>query len=115
LTLAEYIINSSPRAQVNTGGELKECTISNCPSSEYWTSENIGANNRTGFSALPGGIKNIDGSFSQLEHDTYFWSSTAGGYTAQLYGNQSTFSYPSPASSGGLNLSYRLSVRCIQD
>jgi hypothetical protein len=40
----------------------------------YWNSPNIGSTNESGFSALPGGFRSFDGSFSSIRDFTYFWS-----------------------------------------
>jgi uncharacterized protein (TIGR02145 family) len=53
------------------GGKLKET------GSSHWISPNLGATNETGFSALPGGFHNSDGTFSAIEGNGYWWSSTA--------------------------------------
>lgn len=52
------------------GGKLKEAGYS------YWDSPNSGATNESGFTALPAGYREIDGSFQGLKHVTYLWSST---------------------------------------
>jgi len=51
-------------------GKLKEAgTI-------HWLSPNAGATNETGFTAIPGGSRETDGSFSYLGLSADFWSST---------------------------------------
>jgi uncharacterized protein (TIGR02145 family) len=42
----------------------------------YWNSPNTGATNESGFSALPGGYRNIDGSFYDIRFYAFFWSAT---------------------------------------
>lgn len=62
-----------------TGGALK--------ATELWANDNIGATNETGFTALPSGIRNNDGSFEGQLFHTSFWSSTAdGSNSAYSYG-----------------------------
>jgi uncharacterized protein (TIGR02145 family) len=41
-----------------------------------WNSQNIGANNSSGFSALPGGFRDQGGTFSNVRDFPYFWSAT---------------------------------------
>lgn len=54
----------------NEGGKLKETdTI-------YWDPPNAGATNGTGFSALPGGSRDVYGNFSRLGMDGRWWSSS---------------------------------------
>jgi uncharacterized protein (TIGR02145 family) len=43
----------------------------------HWVYPNTGAANTTGFSALPGGYRNYDGSFSWIGYYGNWWSSTA--------------------------------------
>jgi uncharacterized protein (TIGR02145 family) len=50
------------------GGILKSSGI------DYWFSPNLGGVNTIGFSALPGGLRNLDGSFSNLQQTADFWS-----------------------------------------
>ena len=54
----------------NAGGKMKETGTS------HWTSPNTGATNSSGFTALPGGDREINGSFSALDAGGTFWSST---------------------------------------
>jgi uncharacterized protein (TIGR02145 family) len=52
------------------GGKMK--TIGTA----YWESPNTGAINLSGFSALPGGFRNIYGSFYDISFNAFFWSAT---------------------------------------
>jgi uncharacterized protein (TIGR02145 family) len=52
------------------GGNLK------ATGTDYWKDPNTGANNKSGFSALPGGHNNSTGFCSNRTIDCYFWSST---------------------------------------
>jgi uncharacterized protein (TIGR02145 family) len=52
------------------GGQLKATGLT------YWKSPNAGATNASGFTALPGGFRELDGSFQAQGYGTYFWSST---------------------------------------
>jgi uncharacterized protein (TIGR02145 family) len=52
----------------DSGGKLKSTTL--------WDSPNTGANNSSGFSALPGGFRDIDGAFLQKGIRASFWTST---------------------------------------
>jgi uncharacterized protein (TIGR02145 family) len=53
---------------IGAGGKLKESGTS------LWSSPNIGANNSSGFTALPGGKRIEDGSFEDIRDSAYFWS-----------------------------------------
>jgi uncharacterized protein (TIGR02145 family) len=52
------------------GGRLKE------EGTSHWKAPNTGADNTTGFTALPAGIRYFEGSFNSLSFFTSFWSST---------------------------------------
>jgi uncharacterized protein (TIGR02145 family) len=54
----------------NDGGKLKDI------GTELWESPNTGANNESGFSALPGGARSWDGKFDELGNYGLWWSST---------------------------------------
>jgi uncharacterized protein (TIGR02145 family) len=52
----------------DAGGKMKETGTS------HWTSPNTGATNASGFTALPGGYRNVGGGFLDLSANTYLWS-----------------------------------------
>jgi uncharacterized protein (TIGR02145 family) len=52
------------------GGKMKE------KGTGHWISPNIGATNNVGFKALPGGYRNIDGTFSDIGISSNWWAST---------------------------------------
>jgi uncharacterized protein (TIGR02145 family) len=52
------------------GGKLKEA------GTVYWSPPNTGATNESGFSALPGGYRNIYGHFFGMGDDALFWCSS---------------------------------------
>jgi uncharacterized protein (TIGR02145 family) len=92
------------------GGKLKETgTI-------HWTSPNTGANNETGFTALPGGIS-TEGGFRDAGNYGYWWSRTplSTGIVPYFASNQ-TLAYDQSTfhSSGELNARW-ISIRCIKD
>jgi uncharacterized protein (TIGR02145 family) len=51
------------------GGKMKEIGTT-------WTTPNSGADNISGFTALPGGYRYLDGRFLRIMREAYFWSST---------------------------------------
>ncbi len=88
-----------------TGGALK--------STELWANENIGATNETGFSALPSGIRNADGTFEGILHHTSFWSSTPDvGATSFSYGIWENGDFTIEASQ---DRSRGQACRCVKD
>jgi len=52
------------------GEKLKEAGV------DYWVSPNTGANNQSGFTAIPGGLRYHDGKFHDFGFSGYWWSST---------------------------------------
>jgi uncharacterized protein (TIGR02145 family) len=87
------------------GGKLKETGTS------HWISPNTGANNMTGFTALPGGCRNGDGSFQSLGLNGYWLSSTSDGMVLAdsylMYNNNEGLSWDANSIRAGL------SVRCL--
>ena len=63
------------------GGKMKETETT------HWNSPNTGATNSSGFTALPGGSRGSDESFSYLGSRGYLWSGTEGSSTlaSRLY------------------------------
>lgn len=52
------------------GEKLKEKGL------DFWVSPNTGANNESGFTALPGGLRYYDGIFHDFGFSGYWWTST---------------------------------------
>jgi uncharacterized protein (TIGR02145 family) len=89
------------------GGKLKEAGTS------HWKIPNSGATNKSGFTALPGGYRSIEGIFNFIGISGYWWSSTE-------YDNSIAFFY-NLRYKYSLAYKYRsekfcgFSVRCIMD
>ncbi|MCK4448089.1 MAG: fibrobacter succinogenes major paralogous domain-containing protein, partial [Candidatus Marinimicrobia bacterium] len=66
-TLVDYLGGSGV-----AGGKMKETGTT------HWNSPNTGATNESGFSALPGGYRYLDGGYYDMGYYAYFWSSTEG-------------------------------------
>ena len=81
----------------------------------YWSSQSTGTNNSSGFSALPGGRRVNDGSFSNIRTNAFFWSdaedssSSNNGYSRRLATNNGDVTRLSSNKSTGA------SVRCLRD
>jgi uncharacterized protein (TIGR02145 family) len=89
------------------GGRMKST------GTQYWQIPNTGATNESGFSGLPGGGRDWDGSFFDVGYSGVWWSSTAHfeGYAKHRYlqyNNGSVYS-------GANALRMGHSVRCIKD
>lgn len=90
------------------GGKLKEA------GSSHWLPPNQGANNSSGFTALPGGSRQIiTGTFGGLREGASFWSQTSFNeelaFYRQLYYDQNT------VGKIGFGKASGYSVRCIKD
>ena len=90
------------------GGKMKEIGTT------HWNSPNTGADNSSGFSALPGGYRyGYDGTFSHLGYRGSWWSATEHGsdlaYNRRLYyANAEVYRFYYSKSNG-------FSVRCVRD
>jgi uncharacterized protein (TIGR02145 family) len=89
------------------GGKMKSTGTA------YWNSPNEGATNESGFSALPGGYRENNGSFNDVRVFAFFWSATEGGsgyaWNFKLFFlNDGVFWYNNFKS-------YGASVRCLRD
>ena len=62
------------------GGESVEGGKMKSIGTAYWNDPNTGATNESGFSVLPGGFRNLDGSFGGIRNYAYFWSATERAY-----------------------------------
>jgi len=88
-------------------GKLKE------KGTNHWLNPNTGANNETGFTALPGGYRYDRGTFYRIGIDGSWWSSTEYSFTSAWYRNVS-FNGSSVASTYDTKQN-GFSVRCLQD
>ena len=97
--------------EINTGGKMKS-TGDNSVGTGLWSSPNTGANNTSGFSALPGGFRTLVGKFFYIRDYAQFWSATQNSDNAwgrNLNTNDGdVFRYSSGKSWGA-------SVRCLRD
>ena len=83
------------------GGKMKEI------GTKHWRSPNTGANNRSGFSARPGGFRdNDDGTFYELGTNGNWWSDT---------NHYHTLDYGRVAVYDNYDESFGFSVRCVRD
>jgi uncharacterized protein (TIGR02145 family) len=89
------------------GGKLKDVGKS------YWKSPNTGASNETGFTALPGGFRSNNGTFSYIRGGGLWWSSSE--YSAL----NAWYSYVGVDNSNlnrfTFGKDYGFSVRCVKD
>jgi uncharacterized protein (TIGR02145 family) len=82
----------------------------------FWQSPNTEASNESGFSALPGGFRSVDGSFNSIRNNAFFWSATENdglAWCRNLYYYNSIVNRSN--STLGLVKSSGASVRCLKD
>ncbi len=108
LVLREYMGGKSI-----AGAKLKE------EGTEHWQSPNKGATNESGFSALPGGLRNQNNGFHYIGKHGQWWTSTwkDGGFdTGMRYMDMSSKSTKLLQYIGKMSFDkVGLSVRCIKD
>ena len=88
------------------GGKIKETGL------VHWADPNTDATNETGFTALPGGNRNGDGSYALLGSSGNFWSATAeilGAYDRHLFNSNGSIY----RQTYGMNMGF--SVRCVRE
>jgi len=90
------------------GGKLKETGFI------HWSNGNVGATNESGFTALPGGDRDINGSFNRIGLNGRWWSSSMYGSTGKAWyremgGNHAGVIQANSSPDDGY------SVRCIGD
>jgi uncharacterized protein (TIGR02145 family) len=89
------------------GGKLKETDII------HWQSPNTGATNESGFTTLPSGYRESDGTFAGLGYYTDLWSSS-GVNIDELYRRLITYD-DVYVNNNGVPEVYGFSVRCLKD
>lgn len=102
-TILTYFLGGSAVA----GGEMKETGTS------HWSSPNTGATNSSGFTALPGGRRETNGSFHYLTTWALFWSSTEFDPDNAIY--RFLRSNNTTVSSFSQSKTQARSARCLQD
>lgn len=101
-TLTDYLGGSSV-----AGGAMKEAGTS------HWASPNKGATNSSSFTALPGGCRNREGSFFDLNTWGYWWSADVTGNSDAWYNYLTSGSTYLNSDSDSMVLGH--SVRCLKD
>jgi uncharacterized protein (TIGR02145 family) len=101
-TLINYLGSDSV-----AGGKLKEIDTL------HWLSPNLGATNRTGFTALPGGCRNYKGEFVTIGLYACLWSSIEKDNLNAFY--KIILFYNSAIENYSYNKTCGFSVRCIKD
>jgi uncharacterized protein (TIGR02145 family) len=90
-----------------SGGKTKATGTTN------WRSPNIGATNESGFTALPGGYRILEGNFTKIGESGFFWTSSEfdkeRGQSRNMEHNTVNVSY------GINNKNSGFSIRCLKD
>ena len=105
-TLIDYL-----GGDVVAGGKLK-ATGTLEQGTGLWQEPNADATNGSGFSALPAGFRNYNGSFSLLSYNALFWSSTID--QAFAWNRELTYKYAN-VDRYSRNQANGYSIRCIKD
>ena len=107
-TDAEWtILTDKLGGTVVAGGKMKSVGTTR------WTTPNTSATNESGFTGLPGGYRNNNGTFSNVGNYGFWWSSSQDVNTNAVYRNLS-YDYDS-ASKSNNDLKLGFSVRCLRD
>lgn len=88
------------------GGKMKAV-------SSLWASTNVGATNSSGFSGLPAGLINFDGSFNSVGFAGCWWSNTDSSATEAYY--RYLYYFTPVATRSAYVKTIGLSVRCVKD
>ncbi len=97
----------------NEGGKIKSTRTVPDPHPR-WNSPNTGATNESGFSALPGGYRSLNGDFGGKGNNAYFWPSLPGFSKMFSWNRQLSFN-ESVISRNRFDKRSGFSVRCVRN
>ena len=107
LGMSETDVNSTGWRGTVEGGKLKEAGTT------HWADPNAGANNESGFTALPGGNRDYNGNFHSIRSNGNWWSSTESNTNTAWY--RGLYYYDSNVDRSYYYKSMGFSVRCLRD
>jgi len=109
-TYADWIIlNQYLGGYEVAGGKMKESGLG------HWAEPNAGADNSSGFTALPSGLRSWDGTFYNLFYTCTFWSATENADdVSRAWRNGIYHNYPNSLPGDDLKR-YGFSIRCVKD
>jgi uncharacterized protein (TIGR02145 family) len=107
LGMSRKSADSTNSRGTDVGGKLKEA------GTDHWHFPNIGATNSSGFTALPGGNRWENGTFSKIRDEGSWWTSTPNGEIAAWLRNLDFIDAGSYR--GGDTRGAGYSVRCIKN
>ena len=105
---SDWFILTNYLGGVDAGGKIKASGL------KYWNNPNKGATNKSGFTALPSGRRNYDGSYSNIKYHSFFWTSSVGVINTTAW-NRNFYHDLSEVSRVDSDMHYGFSVRCIKE
>lgn len=108
--IAHFDPNMNPTIKgsqsATAGGKLKHTAV--------WNTPNVGATNSSGFTAVPGGYRNTDGTFNALLDYVSYWSTGIdSGSSSPVFRNLHRSSADAFRNAG--HARHGLSIRCVKD
>ena len=91
------------------GGKLKET------GTLHWLTPNTGATNETGFTAVPGGYRLLNGSFASINLTSYHWSSTVDASNTAFGLGQGLHYNDAVMLRGGYDMHEGAYIRCLKN
>jgi uncharacterized protein (TIGR02145 family) len=80
-----------------------------------WEAPNYGATNESGFSALPGGLRDQNGPFGSINTAAYFWTSEESSSPTYIHFiSLNNTSREMDPTAGLVRVPYGLSIRCVK-
>ncbi|MBI1192084.1 MAG: hypothetical protein GC205_02765 [Bacteroidetes bacterium] len=98
--------------EASAGGPLKAVGLLGSGTG-LWKAPNSGATNATNFTALPGGYRRPDGSFTGLSEMAIWWTRNAAG-SGELWGGR-VYNNDTNVNIDGFSIQNGFSVRCLKD
>lgn len=91
------------------GGKLKEAGL------DHWNYPNYNATNETGFTALPGGSRGMNGIFCNINSNGFWWSYSTFNLVQNSAWGTGMISHTGSSFHGVYDFQYGYSIRCIKD
>lgn len=96
------------------GGQAEAGKLLKETGTRHWLTSSVNITNDSGFTALPGGYRNQNGTFGNVTQSGYFWTSTEDSENGTAFFRSMYYGYSNVDKSSG-NLKSGFSVRCIMD
>jgi uncharacterized protein (TIGR02145 family) len=105
-TVLNLFLGDSPGGKLKATGTLED-------GNGFWLSPNVAATNTSGFTALPGGIRNPGGTYADIGKVGTWWSSSEANENSAWF--RTLLYITGNVSRSQLNKQHGFSVRCIRD